>query len=66
MTVETIEICAMDEIVDGPSTGVDLTDGATYKIKSAHSGKVLEVESGSTSDGANVQQWEYNGGDHQK
>ncbi len=35
-------------------------------LTSAHSGKVLEVESGSQDDGANVVQWEENGGANQQ
>jgi hypothetical protein len=33
----------------------------TYKITARHSGKALDVSSGSTADGANVQQWTDNG-----
>ncbi len=38
----------------------------TYKITSVNSNKVLEVSEGSTSNGANVQQWTYLGLAHQK
>jgi hypothetical protein len=37
-----------------------------YKIINKNSGKCLDVSGSSTADGANVQQWEYVGGDHQK
>ncbi|MES2731183.1 MAG: RICIN domain-containing protein [Bacteroidota bacterium] len=37
-----------------------------YKVSAKHSGKVLEVAGGSTENGANVQQYEWNGTDGQK
>lgn len=40
--------------------------GVWYRIEACHSGKVLEVANQSTADGANVQQWSYNGGAHQQ
>ena len=36
-----------------------------YKLTNKYSGKVLDVESGSLQDGANVLQWNYKGGDNQ-
>lgn len=40
--------------------------GGPYRIVAKHSNKVLDVTGRSTADGANVQQYTYNGGDHQK
>lgn len=37
----------------------------TYRLIADHSGKALDVDAGSTDDGANVQQWEYTGADQQ-
>lgn len=39
--------------------------GGPYRIVAKHSNKVLDVVARSTVDGANVQQYTYNGGDHQ-
>ena len=51
---------------DGSSTaGNGLVSGATYKLTNLNSGKALDVEYASTSDGANVHQWDYAGGDNQ-
>jgi sucrose-6-phosphate hydrolase SacC (GH32 family) len=66
VTVTSIEVWAMDDIATGPDGSAGLEDGATYRIQSASSGKVVEVENGSTSDGANVQQYEWTGADRQK
>ena len=38
----------------------------TYYLQSKSSGLYLDVENGSNADGANIQQWEYNGCDAQK
>lgn len=38
----------------------------TYYIKNALSGKYLDVENGSTNNGANIRQWDYNGSQAQK
>ncbi|NAS89548.1 hypothetical protein C4E24_07440, partial [ANME-1 cluster archaeon AG-394-G21] len=37
-----------------------------YKICAEHSGKCLDIKDDSTANGANVQQWEYEGKDNQK
>jgi hypothetical protein len=42
-----------------------IPDG-TYRIIARHSGKALDVTGGSTADGANVEQWTYNGGANQQ
>ena len=42
-----------------------VADG-TYRLVAKHSGKVLEVNGCATTDGANVQQWPWNGGDCQR
>jgi sucrose-6-phosphate hydrolase SacC (GH32 family) len=66
VTVRSIEVWEMDDLATAPGGGADVQDGATYRIQSASSGKILEVDGGSTSDGANVQQWEWTGADRQK
>lgn len=43
-----------------------IVPGKTYVIVSRNSGKVLDVVGNSTDDGANVQQWQYNGTGNQK
>ena len=45
--------------------GVIGLDG-TYYIKSAHSGKYLDVNGASSANGANIQQYQFNGGNAQK
>jgi hypothetical protein len=45
----------LDPVTPGP-----IADG-TYKIVARHSGKALDVSGGSNANGANVQQWTYNG-----
>ena len=59
ITVATIEVWEMDAIEGGPTDRPTIEDGAVYRIRSAASGKVLEVEGGSTEDGADVQQHEW-------
>ncbi|WP_199925561.1 cellulase family glycosylhydrolase [Paenibacillus bouchesdurhonensis] len=49
---------------DNGNTG-GIVSGEVYKISAQHSGKNLDVEGGSTTDGANVQQWSDNGNAHQ-
>lgn len=44
---------------------VTITPEVYYKIINRNSGKALDVASKSTTDGANVQQWSYSGGDNQ-
>jgi sucrose-6-phosphate hydrolase SacC (GH32 family) len=48
------------------SLGSRLSDGTTYKIVNVNSGLSLEVANASTSDGARVQQNDYNGEAHQQ
>ncbi len=43
-----------------------LSSGHVYNIKSAHSGKYLEVKDASSDNGANVMQWYNTGNDNQK
>lgn len=43
----------------GVATGVG--SGATYRLRSLHSNKCLDVAGGSTATGANIQQWDCNG-----
>lgn len=44
----------------------EIVSGQTYKITAKHSGKALDVASKATYAGANVQQWDDNGGWNQK
>lgn len=44
--------------------GIDYS--GVYIIKNKGSQKVLDISSASKDNGVNVQQWDYNGGDHQK
>ncbi|OVE84701.1 glycoside hydrolase family 11 protein [Natronolimnobius baerhuensis] len=53
-----------DDGGSGGSSG-DLADG-TYSIQNANSGKGLDVSGQSTDNGANIQQYEYWGGDNQQ
>ncbi|MFC7141880.1 RICIN domain-containing protein [Halosimplex aquaticum] len=48
------------------SAAPGITSGATYRLTPVHSGKALEVAGAGTADGDNVQQWSWNGGDHQR
>jgi pectate lyase C len=49
------------EELAGSAIAAELTAGATYTLKGVHSGRCLDVQSGSTADGANVQLWDCNG-----
>lgn len=49
-----------------PVAGVTPIAGGTYRIMAKSSGKVLDVMGASTTEGANVQQWDYTGGNNQK
>jgi aryl-phospho-beta-D-glucosidase BglC (GH1 family) len=42
-----------------------IISGATYKVQARHSGKALDAAGVGTSDGTNVQQWQYGGGNNQ-
>jgi hypothetical protein len=42
------------------------TTGVWYKVLNGNSGKAMEVADSSTSDGSNVQQWDYTGGQNQE
>ncbi|MFB6234076.1 MAG: glycoside hydrolase family 97 catalytic domain-containing protein [Halopenitus sp.] len=44
----------------------DVVSGETYVLRNVNSGKALDVDSASTANGANVQQYGYAGGDNQK
>ncbi|MBX0293827.1 glycoside hydrolase family 97 catalytic domain-containing protein [Haloarcula nitratireducens] len=44
----------------------DVVSGETYVLRNVNSGKALDVENASTSDGANVHQYSYASGDNQK
>ncbi len=60
--------CARDAIngnVGFPAPAGHIPNG-TYRIVNRRSGKALEVANGSTANGANVQQWTYNGGANQR
>ena len=46
--------------------GAVLRNGGIYKITASHSGKALDVSGISRSNGANVHQWDYVGGNNQK
>ncbi|WP_232824721.1 family 43 glycosylhydrolase [Algibacillus agarilyticus] len=48
------------------SSQVFAIDNGVYTIKSKHSGKLIEVGSGSPEDGANINQWSSNNEDAQK
>ena len=48
------------------STSSPLSDGGIYYIKNKHSGKYLDVDGNSNSNGANVYQWTGNGDSGQK
>lgn len=43
------------------SGSTDLISSGRYRIENVNSGKVADVEAGSTADGANIFQWTYNG-----
>jgi len=46
--------------------GYTISSNFYFRIKAKHSGKVIDVESGSTDDGANIIQWSWHGGDNQQ
>lgn len=48
------------------STADNLQDGGVYFIKNKNSGKYLDVQGAIDEDGANVAQYDFNGGDNQK
>lgn len=48
-----------------PAVAAPIANG-TYRILNRKSGKALEVANQSTANGANVQQWAYSGGNHQR
>lgn len=47
------------------SSGGAVADG-TYRVVALHSGKALDVAGGGTTDGSNVQQFAYHGGDNER
>lgn len=49
-----------------PPPSEDPVTGVWYKILAGHSGKCMEVADSSTGDGANIQQWDYTGGQNQE
>jgi hypothetical protein len=49
-----------------PPNSNTIVSGAVYKIEAKHSGKSLDVLNASTTNGANVQQYGYGGGNNQK
>jgi hypothetical protein len=53
-------------ITPGTGGGGGIVSGGTYKIINRNSGKLLDVDNGSTADGANVLQWSDNGGSNQR
>lgn len=50
----------------GSNNGSSVVSGTTYKIISKYNGKALDIANWSTSDGGNVQQWTYGGGNDQR
>ncbi|RLN01456.1 glycoside hydrolase family 97 catalytic domain-containing protein [Haloarcula sp. Atlit-7R] len=50
---------------DGSDTN-DIVSGEAYVLRNENSGKALDVEFASTSDGTNVHQYEYSGGENQQ
>ncbi|RKS81960.1 ricin-type beta-trefoil lectin protein [Haloarcula quadrata] len=57
---------AMRILPSDGSDGNDIVSGEAYVLRNRNSGKALDVEFASTSDGANVHQYEYSGGDNQQ
>jgi len=51
---------------DGGRWRIELVGDNVYRIVHAETGRALDVTDRSTADGANVQQWEYTGGDNQR
>lgn len=51
---------------DVQARGQTIESGAYYKIVSRHSGKVLDVQRRSTSNGGSVQQWDWHGDTNQQ
>lgn len=51
--------------INDPVPSNPIESGKIYKIVNKYSGKALDVTNWSTSDGGNVQQWSYTGGNNQ-
>ena len=56
---------AINGTMNFPAPTPHIANG-TYRIVNRKSGKALDVSGGSTANGANVQQWTYNGGTNQR
>jgi len=57
---------ALDKYNQWQYNGYMLSSNFYFRIKAKHSGKVIDVEDANTSDGANIIQWTYHGGDNQQ
>jgi hypothetical protein len=72
MTSEASYVTITASITPPPSEGdnqlwkLESVGGGYYRIVAKHSNKVLDVEGASISPGTQVNQYTYNGGDHQK
>ncbi|RYZ48945.1 MAG: hypothetical protein EOP07_25140, partial [Proteobacteria bacterium] len=63
---QTAELNVQVTIQNGQaSTGLPY-DGQVLTLRSRHSGKCLDLDDGSLANGANIQQWDCNGGNAQK
>ncbi|MCZ8521405.1 MULTISPECIES: RICIN domain-containing protein [Paenibacillus] len=56
----------LDNTAASSAAASGIISGEVYKLTAKHSGKNLDVEGGSTADGANVQQWSDNGNPQQQ
>lgn len=62
--IDKISIAAAEATDTGGGSGI--VSGETYKLINRNSGKSLDVNGGSTADGADVIQWTYHGGNNQR
>lgn len=61
--IDKISIAAAEATDTGGGSGI--VSGETYKLINRNSGKSLDVNGGSTADGADVIRWTYHGGNNQ-
>ena len=63
---ENLQIWSWDRVPQQQFRFIKSDNDETYRIEARHSGRVLDVASGSRFQGANIGQWEYGGVDQQR
>lgn len=64
--VNITEITVNEPAPEEPNPGLSSVEDGVYYLKNTYSGKYLDVSGASADNGANIQQWSYNGSDAQK